>query len=194
MTVEGVATTPAGNPLSEIFTGSVNPFTAAVVTVKDRADPPLCRETEVGNAVTVKSGKAAGEIESAAVAVWEVASAEAVTVTMVELVGVAESEALSMNWPNWPGASERVEGEAETPVGRPLSEMFTEPVNPFTPPVVTVRARAVPPLWRATVLGAAATVKLGKMAGPDDVPQPKANASAASIARRGVLIDKFGIL
>jgi hypothetical protein len=187
--VEGVTTTPGGRPLREMFTGSANPFTAAVVTVKDRADPPLCSETELGAAVIVKSGRLAGEMESAAVAVWDVSSAEAVTVTIAELVGAAESEALSMNWPNWPGASESAEGEAVTPVGRPLREIFTEPVKPFTPPVVTERARATPPLWRETVFGAAAMVKLGKTAGPEDVPQPRANTIGASNARRGVLIN-----
>ena len=69
-------------------------------------------------------------------------------------------------------------------MGRPLSEMVTGLVNPFTPPAVTVRARAEPPLCRATVAGAAAIVKLGKADGPEDVPQPTANTSVARNARR----------
>jgi hypothetical protein len=187
-TVEGVAVTPAGSPLSETVTGSVKPFTAVVVTVKDRAEPPLCSETELGAAVMVKSGAGAAVIETAAVAVWEVELAEPVTVTVADDTGAAELAAVSMNWPSCPGESETVEGLAVTPVGRPLSETLTGLLNPFIAPAVTVSAWAVPPLCRATVAGAAAIVKSGNRAGPEDVPQPSTNVSAASNARRAILI------
>jgi hypothetical protein len=95
--VAGVAVTPAGSPLSETVTGSLKPFTAAAVTLSDRDEPPLGRAIEVGVAVMVKSGMTAGVIARAAVAVWEVAPAEPVTVTIVDDVGAAEGEAVSMN-------------------------------------------------------------------------------------------------
>jgi hypothetical protein len=91
-----VAVTPAGRPLREIFTGSANPLTAAAVMVNVRAEPPLWRVMEPGAAAIVKSGTRAGEIERAAVAVWEIELAVAVTVTVAE-VGAAELEAVSMN-------------------------------------------------------------------------------------------------
>jgi hypothetical protein len=185
--VDGVAVTPVGSPVSEMATGSLNPFTALVVTVKERPEPPLCREMELGAAVIVKSGTGAAEIETAAVAAWEVESAEPVTVTIADGVGAAESEAVNMNWPSCPGASESVEGDAVTPVGRPVSEIAMGAVT-FVPATVTVRARAEPPLCRATIAGAAAIVKSGRRAGPDDVPHPMANVRAANNARRGGLI------
>jgi len=103
--VDGVADTPVGSPLSEIVTGSANPFTAEVVTVKDRADPPLCNETEAGAAVMLKSATSAGEMARLAVVECESESAAPVTVIVAlpfvaDPVGAAESEAESMNWPN----------------------------------------------------------------------------------------------
>jgi hypothetical protein len=148
---------------------------------------------ELGAAVTVKSGTGAAEIETAAVVVWAVEFSVPVTVTIVDDAGAAESEAVSMNWPSCPGVRESAEGDAVTPMGRPVSATTTEPALPLVPATVTVRARAEPPLCRATVAGAAAIVKSGRRAGPDDVPQPRANVSAASNARRGVLI-KFRVL
>jgi hypothetical protein len=96
-TVEGVAVTPAGRPLSETFTGSLKPLMAAVVTVNVRIEPPLCRAREPGAAVMVKSGTGAGVIETAAVAIWEVAFSDPTTVTVAENVAAAEFEAVSMN-------------------------------------------------------------------------------------------------
>jgi hypothetical protein len=188
--VEGVAVTPEGRPLSVTVTGLLNPFTAVVVTVKDLAEPPLCRATELGAAVMVKSGTGAAEIERAATAVWVVESAAPETVTIVDEVGAAEFEAASMNCPNCPGDSESVEGLTVTPEGSPVREIATGDVLPFTEATVTVRAWAEPPLCNATVEGAAAIVKLGKTAGPEDVPHPRAKQSAANDnARMGALIN-----
>jgi hypothetical protein len=94
--VDGVAVTPAGRPLSEIFTGSAKPLTAAAVMVNVRAEPPLCRAMEFGAAVIVKSGTGAVEMEREAVAVWESEFAVAVTVTVAD-AGAAEFEAVSTN-------------------------------------------------------------------------------------------------
>jgi hypothetical protein len=188
--VEGVAVTPEGRPLSVTVTGLLNPFTAVVVTVKDLAEPPLCRATELGAAVMVKSGTGAAEIERAATAVWVVESAAPETVTIVDEVGAAEFEAASMNCPNCPGDSESVEGLAVTPEGSPVREIATGDVLPFTEATVTVRAWAEPPLCNATAEGAAAIVKLGRTAGPEDVPHPRAKQSAANDnARMGALIN-----
>jgi len=171
-------------------------FTALVVTVKDRDEPPLGSETEVGAAVRLKSGVGAAEMARVAVAVCDSESAAPVTVIVAPLfvadpVGAAESEAESMNWPNCPGASERLEGVAVTPFGSPLKEIVTGSLKPFTGPAVMVRARAAPPVWRVTVFGAAAMVKLGRIAGPDDEPQPRAKAARALSAhvRRGILMN-----
>jgi hypothetical protein len=185
--VEGVALTPGGRLLSETVTGSEYPFTALVVTVNVRAEPPLWRVMELGAAVIVKSGSGAEETETSAVAAWEFESAEPVTVTMAD-VGSAELAAESINCPSWPGESESLEGVAVTPAGKPLTETLTALVNPFTPPAVTIRARAEPPLWRVIADGAAAIVKFGRMAGPEEDPQPRVNVSAANNAKRGDFI------
>jgi hypothetical protein len=82
-----------------------------------------------------------------------------------------------------------VEGEAVTPAGSPVSETATGVLLSLTPATVTINARAVPPLWRATVEGAAAIVKLGRMAGPEDVPHPTTKVTVTSNARGEILIN-----
>jgi hypothetical protein len=184
--VDGVAVTPAGSPLRETAIGSAKPLTAAAVMVSVRAEPPLCRGMELGAAVIVKSGTGAREIVRAAVAVWESGPAEAVTVTIVD-VAAAESEAVRVNCANCPGVTERVEGVAVTPAGRPLSETLTGVAKPLTGAAVTVSDRAEPPLCRATAVGAAAIVKLG--AGPDEPhPRTRADVPSNNRARRRFLI------
>jgi hypothetical protein len=113
------------------------------VTENVREEPPLGREIEFGAAERVKSGMTAGVIERLAVVVCDSESPEPVTVIVVpevvaDPVGTAEAEAESMNWPNWPGASERVEGVAVTPFGRPVKEILTVSLKPFMGPAVTV--------------------------------------------------------
>ena len=95
--VEGVAVTPAGSPLSEMVTGSEKPFTAPAVTLSDWDEPPLGRAIEPGAAVMVKSGIMAGVIARLAVSVWESEPAEPVTVIVAPVVAAAAVEAVRVN-------------------------------------------------------------------------------------------------
>ena len=66
---------------------------------------------------------------------------------------VAEADAARLTCCPVPGVSVEVDGVAVTPCGRPLSVIWTEPVNPFTARAVNVTACDDPPAVNVAVVG-----------------------------------------
>ncbi len=62
VSVDGLAVTPAGNPLRDTLTLEVKPFSALAVTETDFPDAPAVRLRSVGTAVSEKSGPGAAAL------------------------------------------------------------------------------------------------------------------------------------
>jgi hypothetical protein len=177
---EGLAVTPAGNPLSETFTLSVNPFIAVAVTAIACPFAPAINARPPGATAKEKSAAGGGGTTAATVntraAVW-LRLPEVPVRVMVELPATAFEAAVNVTLCAMPGVSVNVEGLAVTPAGNPLSETFTLPVNPLTAVAVTAIACPRAPAVNARLPGATAREKSAAGGGGATTPTASARAS-----------------
>ena len=135
--VDGLAVTPLGRPLSETLTVPVNPFNGLAVMATLFPAAPSVIDRLVGETVSEKSAAAVADTTvNASVAAWVSPPDVPLSVTVVSPV-CATVDAASVTLCATPGVSVSVDGLAATPLGRPLSEAVTVPVNPFRALAVT---------------------------------------------------------
>lgn len=152
-----VAVTPLGNPLAPSDTLPVNPPKRAISRAADPLAPGLIVRLE-GCAEIEKSGCVPAPTVSAIVAVLDNVPEVAVTVTLL-VPKVAVLDALKVNVALSPVVDGGV-NVAVTPVGRPLTENDTLPVNPPVR-VTAIDAVAVAPRSTEALPGVAEMEKLG---------------------------------
>ena len=162
LSVDGLAVTPAGNPLNLTFTVPLKPVLEAAFTETVLPAPPCVTVKLAGDKVRAKprSAGAACVTESAKVAVCVTDVAAPVTVTFASPV-VAPLAAVRVTLCAVPGVRLNVDGLAVTPLGRPLRFTFTEPLKPFTGTAFTKIVLPVPPCCTAILAGARDKVKSG---------------------------------
>lgn len=150
------AVTPLGNPEAAIVTLPVNPFSFVIVMVLDPAAPPCAIVKLVGEAASEKFGAALTVKLTVAVCVKLPEVPVIVTVAApVVAVPLAVSVSVLVVVVGF------VLNAAVTPLGKPLAAKVTLPVNPFCGVTVIVLVPPVPPCVIVTLVGDAASVKLG---------------------------------
>ena len=137
VSIDGLAVTPDGNPLTDRFTLPVNPFSALADTETDFPALPAVRLRLAGTTVSEKSGAGAAALTVSAIgAVW--VRMPDVPVTVIGVISpAAEAAAVRIRFWGAPGVSVRLEGFAVTPDGKPVTDTLTLPVNPFSAFAVT---------------------------------------------------------
>jgi hypothetical protein len=150
------AVTPLGNPDADIVTLPLNPFSFVIVIVLVPPAPPCVIVTLVGDAASEKFGAAftvrltvAVCVRLPDVPVMVTVAAPVVAVPLAVSVSVLVLVA---------GLGLKA---AVTPLGNPLADMVTLPAKPFCGVTVIVLVPPAPPCVIVTLVGEAASVKLG---------------------------------
>ena len=149
------AVTPLGNPLAARVTPPVNPFAGVTVMLSVLFAPCTTASVPVVGA----SAKLGADATVSAIVVEAVSVPDTpltVTVTGPPTVAVLFAVSVSTLEP----VAGFVANAAVTPLGRPLADSVTLPLNPFAP-VTEIVLVLLPPCATVTVPGAAASVKLG---------------------------------
>ena len=162
LSVDGLAVTPAGRPLSLTLTVPLKPFIGTASTETVLPAPPCDTAILDGPSAKVKSGAAAVGVTVRSRTVACVTDPElAVIVTAAlttDALPAAESTTVCALPP---GVSVRVDGDAVTPVGRPPIATFTVPLKPLM--LVADRVRFwVAPTPTATLLDPRLRLKSGR--------------------------------
>jgi hypothetical protein len=150
------AVTPLGSPLAARVTAPVNPPTSVTVTVLVPV-LPCTTGTLVGEAESVKPGAMLTVSLIVPVSVSEPEVPVMVTVTGL-VVTVAVLEAVSVI--TWVPLTVPAAKDAVTPVGNPVADSVTLPLNPLAGPIVMVSV-ALLPCTTVTLLVVGVSVKLG---------------------------------
>jgi hypothetical protein len=150
------AVTPLGSPLAARVTAPVNPPTSVTVTVLVPV-LPCTTDTVVGAAESVKPGAMLTVSLTVLVSVSEPDIPVMVTVTGL-VVTVAVLEAVSVI--TWVPLTVPAAKDAVTPVGNPVADSVTLPLNPLAGPIVMVSV-ALLPCTTVTLLAVGVSEKLG---------------------------------
>jgi hypothetical protein len=140
-----VAVTPAGRPLTQRLTVPLNPFCPLTVTVLLPL-PPGLRPMLAGDAASVKLG---GPTTVIMIAAWLTVVAELPITVTVLVPSIAFAAALNVSVVR---VDDAALNDAVMPVGKPLTEKATVPLNPLCGTTVIVLA-PVPPCVTLSVAG-----------------------------------------
>jgi len=159
VSVDGAAVTPVGNPVSEMPTVPLNPFTAATDTAVDCPKAPVVRLRLVGLIVSVKSaGGGAAVTTNLIVAVCDNDPDVPVNVIVLELAA-ALAAALNVTLCGVPALTVSDAGFAVTPAGNPAIATLTAELNPLIALTETEAESPAPPLVIFTVEGLTSSEK-----------------------------------
>ena len=149
------AVTPLGNPVAARVTPPVNPFAGVTVMLSVLLAPCTTASVPALGA----SAKLGAEATVSAIVVDALSVPETpLTVTVTGPPTVAVLLAVSVN--TLEPVAGFVANAAVTPLGRPVADNVTLPLNPFAP-VTEIVLVVLPPCATVTVPGAADSVKLG---------------------------------
>jgi len=132
LSVDGLAVTPLGRPLSLTFTVPLKPFTGTAFTEIVLPVPPCGTAILAGAKDKVKSGAAVAGVTVRPTVAECVTMPELAVMVTVALAADALPDAESTTVCGLPpGASVRVAGDAVTPAGRPPMATLTGPLKPL---------------------------------------------------------------